>query len=341
MSKKIHEKGTAVSSYLKSWFKTFSAGLTVFCLVTLIFLPFLSQTQTYQYLLIRQFTLAMIFSIFAASWDFLAGIAGQVNFGHAMFLGIGGYACAYFIKYQYVSIWISIVIGAIAAIIAGFFIGIACLRVKGPYLALLTLCLNLILIKLFIMGSLEPIFFGSEGISGLPKISDNPMEEYFTLLIVMVVSLITLIGISKSKFGTILRSIRDDETGASASGINTNKYKVLAFMISGLFAGIAGAFYALYVAGVNPTGNFGQVNSFFAIIMASLGGLGTISGATLGAFFFILTEFAIYRADLNLYIDVYVLFAIILILLVRFAQRGTLKPLIERLRSVWDLIAGK
>jgi branched-chain amino acid transport system permease protein len=110
-------------------------------------------------------------------------------------------------------------------------------------------------------------------------------------------------------------------------------------MISSFFAGIAGAFYALYIGAVNPTGNFGQLNSFLVIIMASLGGLATISGSTVGAFFFIFLEFGLIEAGLLNWVQL--LFAIILIVVVRFAERGILRPALEYLKDFWDIILGK
>ncbi|MFX0080677.1 MAG: branched-chain amino acid ABC transporter permease [Candidatus Hodarchaeota archaeon] len=382
---KLNRKVSAFPRYFKSWVTTFSGGLTIFCILILIFLPLISQGRR---TFIRTLSLALIFCIFAASWDFITGIAGQISFGHAIFFGISGYLCAYFIKYEswfacfiflfvasficlfiifqkkrlhilifflvggdllFVAImfvvyllspiWLAIITGSVGAVFFGLMIGIPSLRLKGPYLALGTLVLNLILLKLFLMGSLADIFFGSEGIPAIPKLTKDPLEEYYIMFIFMIISFIILIQITKSKFGTILKSIRDDEMGAEASGINTTDYKIYAFMISAFFAGFAGAFYALYIGAVNPTGNLGQLNSFLVIIMASLGGLATISGSALGAFFFIFLEFALIEAGLLNWVQL--LFALILIIVVRFSERGILQPALEYLKDLWDILLGK
>ncbi|MFX1500730.1 MAG: branched-chain amino acid ABC transporter permease [Promethearchaeota archaeon] len=382
---RINEKISGLGSYLKSWVTTFNGGLTIFCLLILTILPILSTGQT---VFLRALSLALIFCVFAASWDFLTGIAGQVSFGHAIFFGISGYLCAFFVKYSawvgsfiflviasffclviilpkknyllfiiylvmgdllivggmYLifmldPVWFAIFTGAIGAVFFGLLVGIPSLRFKGPYLALGTLTFNIILLKLFLMGSLSDIFFGSEGIPAVPKLTTDPLEEYFILFIIMIVSFIIIIHISKSKFGTILKSIRDDEVGSDASGINTTKYKIFAFMISSLFAGFAGSFYALYIGAVNPTGNFGNLYSFYAIIMASLGGVATISGSAMGAFFFVLVEFYLIQAQLGDW--VYLTFSIILIIVVRFAENGILRPTLERIKSLWDVLSGK
>jgi len=333
------KKIAQIPGYLKIWIKTFKGALTVLCIIGLILLPFASESPSFQNILLREFTLAMIFAVFAASWDFLAGIAGQVSFGHTIFFGIAGYICAYLIKYLQFPIWFSMAIGAVGAMIFGLIIGVPCLRLKGPYLALGTLAFSLILLSIFLMGSLASIFFGSAGISGLPRLSYDPTIEFFYCLAFMIISFIFLIQITKSKFGTILKSIRDDERGSQASGINVTKYKIYAFMISGFFAGLAGSFYALYITAVNPTGNLGLTNSFFAIIMAALGGIATISGSALGAFFFILVQYVLIQMGLEVW--VYLLFSIILILVIRFAEYGILKPFLERIKDMWDLLLGR
>lgn len=350
----IQEKVTNFPSYLKSWAKSFTGGITLFFLLMLGILPFLSTNEKFLRVFLPNFTLAMIFAIFAASWDLLTGISGQISFGHAIFFGISGYICAYLMKHQDFStppqIVLAIIIGALGAVIFGLVIGIPCLRLKGPYLALGTLAMSLILLKVFLMGSLEPWLYGSEGIYALPSLTKDPVKEYFILFISMIVSFIIIIQISKSKFGTILKSIRDDETGADASGINTTKYKVYAFLLSALFAGIAGAFYALFIGAVNPTGNFGTLNSFFAILMASLGGIASISGSAVGAFFFILVgEYFLVELGTieigNLAIDIapykFAIFAVILMIIIRFAERGVLRPILEHLKDLWDLMLGR
>jgi branched-chain amino acid transport system permease protein len=349
LKEKMKKKITDFPGYLKSWATTFTGGLTIFCLLLLIAIPFFSTDPSYINVFLPQFSLAMIFAIFAASWDLLTGISGQISFGHAIFFGVAGYFCAYFIEYQGAPIWLAIIIGCGMAVVFGFLIGTPCLRFKGPYLALGTLAFSLILLKLTLQGSLADIFFGSEGISGLPSLSDDRVEEYFIIFVFTIISFIALIQISKSKLGTIFKSIRDDETGSDASGINTTKYKVIAFMISAFFAGLAGCFYALYTTAVNPTGNFGTLNSFFAILMASLGGLTTITGAALGAFFFIFIEYILIEIGVinlgALTIDVglwkYAIFAVFLILVVRFAERGILRPILEHLKDLWDVLLGR
>lgn len=317
---------------LKNWLLTFKGGLTLFCLIGLILVPILTQNPYY----LSIFMTAMIFSIFAASWDLLAGFAGQVSFGHAVFFGISGYATSFFLRFLHFPWWISLFIGAIVAVLFGLLIGIPSLRVKGPYLALVTMVSGLILYSLFMMGELSHILGGTEGISQIRPISESSVVVFYIVLIFMTISLSVMIIIGKSNLGTILKAIRDDETGADASGINTTKYKIIAFAISAFFAGISGAFFAMHNRGVNPA-VFQPLYSFYAIFMASLGGIATITGGVIGAFLFIfLTEL------LRDFLDVSILIlSLILIGIIRFAEHGILRPALERLKELYDILIGR
>jgi len=237
-------------------------------------------------------------------------------------------------------------------------VGVPALRLKGPYLALGTLAMSLILYQLFLMGSLgilwEKAFpgtelFGTDGIGQVPPISQVPMVRYFIIFLLMCVTLLILTHIVKSNIGTIFKAIRDDETGAKTSGINTTKYKILAFVISGFFAGIAGSLFALRFSGVNP-GAFQPLYSFYAIIIAAVGGIASISGSVLGAFVFVfLGEMLRLLGDNPIittstfggFVEPIFIFSIILIIMIRFAEHGILKPGLERLQDLWDLVLGR
>jgi len=340
MVKKLEEKISGFPSYMKDWIKTFRGKITIVCLITLSLIPLLTQNKY----LIGIFLTFMIYTIFAASWDFLAGFVGQVSFGHAIFLGVSGYVTAYTIVNFNLTWWLALIIGAIIAVLFGLIVGIPALRLKGPYLALGTLAMSLILFQVFMMGTLsrwwEGIFgtdlFGTDGISRVPSISQDSGIEYIITFLIMCSALLILTHITKSNTGTIFKAIRDDETGAEASGINITKYKIYAFMISGFFAGIAGGLFAMRFRGVNP-GVFQPLYSFYAIIIVAIGGLATISGSAIGAFIFVFAgELLRGTADLS-----FLIFSIILILFVRFAEHGLLKPTLERIQELWDIILGR
>ncbi len=337
MFEKQREKIELFPKYLKSWAGTFKGGLTIFFLIILMIVPLITQSTYY---LGEFFILAMIYSIFAASWDLLAGIAGQISFGHAIFFAISGYISSAFIVYFGVPWILSLIMGAIMAVFFGLLVAIPCLRLKGPYLALGTMALGIILFLLFTMGGLSELLGGSGGVSGVPPISLNPVVEYFITLFIMIIVFIAIIAITKSNFGTILKSIRDDERGSGAQGINTTKYKIYAFMVSGFFAGIAGSLFAMHYRGVNPA-FFQPLYSFYAIVMAALGGIASISGSALGAFFFVFVTRFFENIEIFADVEPLFFFSIILIIVIRFADRGIMAPLIERLKDLWDLLLGK
>jgi branched-chain amino acid transport system permease protein len=315
---------------IKPWAVTFRGTLTILCLLGVFILPLFTSNIYY----LGIFDTANIFVIFAASWDLLAGFVGQTSFGHAAFLGIGGYATAAFARYYGQPWWMAMILGAIVAVLIGLLIGIPCLRLRGPYLALGTLAFSLILADVFLTPSLP--LGGTGGVSHVLPVSPDPSTEYLIILIVMILSVLTMIAISNSRVGTVFKAIRDDETSAEASGINATKYKLVAFMISSFFAGIAGALFALHNSAVSPS-IYAPLYSFYAIIMATLGGIATIFGSLGGAYFFyFLLQFLSGTGSLA-----YLIFAVILIVVLRFASGGVIRPLIERLRQLWDILLGK
>ena len=314
-------------SRFRVWALSFRGGITLLCLVGLLLVPLTGREY-----LARIVITAMILTIFAASWDLLAGFAGQVSFGHAAFFGISGYVTAAFVKFVGAPWFLAIFIGTGWAVVFSLLIGIPCLRLKGPYLALGTLAFALILYNLFLTGTW---LGGTEGISALPNIG-SVFVEFYIMAAFMVASLIIMRAIVDSRLGTILKAIRDDEVGADAAGINTTVYKLVAFMVSGLFAGISGGLFVLDITAVNPA-VYQPLYSFYAIIMASIGGIATIYGSIVGSFLFtLLSEFLRPLAAASLLI-----FATLLILIIRFSEEGVMNPFLEHVRDLWDKIRGR
>jgi branched-chain amino acid transport system permease protein len=335
-SKHFFEEMPPATRRFRSWAATFRGGLTILCLVGVTLFPLVSSNEY----LLGLFVTANIWAIYAASWDFLAGFVGQTSFGHAAFLGIAGYFAAGLAQGIGVKWgqpwWVSVFIGAIMAVLFGLIVGIPCLRLKGPYLALGTLAFTLILTDLFQSSFLSPWLLGSEGVFGIPPLSYDPVVEYLVILAIMVLSLVIMIAIAKSRVGTVLRSIRDDETSAEASGINTTKYKLLAFMISAFFAGISGSLFALHNRAISPPA-FSTLYSFYAIIIAAMGGIATIFGSIGGAYLFTFVSQAL-AGFLEFSMLV---FAVILIIAFRFASGGYVNPLVERLKEFIQVLRGK
>lgn len=200
---------------------------------------------------LRVFTLASIFAIFAASWDLLSGFTGQLNFGHALFFGVGAYSAALINLHWQLAPWLSIPLGALIGVAAGLIVGIPALRLKGTYLALTTLAFPIIVTGLVFT---FPDFTGGElGISGIQKLAPTRIHEYYIISILMLGLCTIMWKITDSNTGIIFHAIREDEIAVRASGVNTTRYKLLAFCLSGFFAGIAGGLYAHFMRIAGPS----------------------------------------------------------------------------------------
>ena len=258
------------------------------CLLLLLF-PVISQEP----FILRVLILASIFAIFAASWDLLSGFTGQVNFGHALFFGVAAYTAAILNRNLGWAPWATVPLGALAAVLAGLLVGIPCLRLRGTYLAFATLAFPLILVG--VVYAIPNITGGELGIYGIAPLSGSRVASYYIAIPSMIVLGFIMWKITDSKIGLIFHAIREDEVTVRASGINTTRYKLLAFCLSGLIAGIAGGLYAHFIKGVGPS-TLELLLSFQVIIWAVFGGIATIYGPMAGVLIlYPLTEFVLMR----------------------------------------------
>ena len=305
---------------------------------------------------------ANIFVMFAASWDILSGYTGQVNFGHAAFIGFGAYTVALLSKYQPdVSNELALLIGTSTAALLGIAIGVPCLRLKGPYLALATLSVAGALVQLtFIFKSQTG---GEDGIANVSAVTEGavtgPLGEklselvlgpltyaglggfdqyiyvsYFVTLTVMVVMVGGLMALGYGKRGLVLRSIQQDELAAEAAGVPLTRYKLAAFVLSAACAGLAGGLYA-QVRGTVALDLLAVDLSLLVIIIAAFGGAGSIIGPALGAYAVILLQgYYLDRAS-SLFVEHPELklgsFSLLLIIVLLVQPRGLVPPLLQRL----------
>ena len=216
--------------------------------------------------------------ILATSLNLSAGFLGQLPLGHAGFMSIGAYTCALFTMAvdmpAAVEFPLGLLIGGVAAALCGVIIGLPALRLRGDYLAIITLgfgeIIRVIILNLDFTG-------GAFGLKGIPKYTTIPVV--FVCVVITIFAIHTLI---KSRHGRAILSIREDEIAAEASGISTTYYKVLAFSFSAFFAGIAGGLYAHYLSILGPA-NFGFMKSVEILVMVVLGGLGSMMGSVVSA----------------------------------------------------------
>jgi len=276
--------------------------------------------------ILRVFTLASIFAIFAASWDLLSGYTGQMNFGHAIFFGVGAYGAALFNLHLQIPPWASIPLGALVAVLAGLIIGIPSLRLKGTYLALTTLAFPIILLGLVF--AFPGLTGGELGISGIAKLSPNRVSDYYIVAVLMLGLCMIMWGITDSNTGIIFHAIREDEIAVRASGINTTRYKLLAFSLSGFFAGIAGGLYAHFMRIAGPS-TLEVSLSFQVVIWAIFGGIVTIYGPIAAVFLlYPLLEFMHFAQDYRT-----LMFAVIVLLILLYMPDGLFKWLREKIET--------
>ena len=225
-----------------------------------------------------------IYAILAHSLNIITGHAGQISLGHAAFFGIGAYTSALLYTEATLPFWFSVPLAAITAGIIGALLGIPCLRVRDDFLAITTMGINFVVEAVFLY---IPFFGGAMGIGGinLPDWFRREMSkpEYF-ILIMVVFGLLLLVDyrLGRSWIGLAWASIREDEQAAEAMGVDVVRFKVLAFILGSMIAGLAGGFYAHFLTFIMPQ-NFGFPMSIVILSMVVFGGIGTRWGPLVGA----------------------------------------------------------
>ncbi len=233
-------------------------------------------------------TQALIWALLAASWDLLSGYTGQISFGHAGFFALGAYAAAASTKHLDLSPWVGCAVGALVAGAMGLGVGFPALRLRGHYLALVTLGFAEIL-RLVAQNWLEVTGgpFGIHDYRTFPGLPAEPLAHrqatYWVVLTIVAGAVAAITAVcERTPAGQAFRAIREDDVLAATLGLNTTAYKLLAFALSAAFAGLAGTLYAYYVLLVSPSVASAATTSL-VIGMAVFGGLGTIWGPVLGA----------------------------------------------------------
>jgi branched-chain amino acid transport system permease protein len=231
---------------------------------------------------------AAVWALLAASWDLLSGYTGQVSFGHAGFFAVGAYAAATATKHAGLSPWLGLPFGAAVAGALGLLAGFPALRLRGHYLALVTLGLAEI-VRLVAQNwlALTGGPFGIHDFATYPGLPAGALglrqARYLVTLGVAAAAVAAMAFVCETTAaGRAFRAIREDEVLATSLGINTTLYKLLAFGLSAAFAGLAGTLYAYDVQLVSPSVASAGTTSL-VIVMAVFGGLGTIWGPALGA----------------------------------------------------------
>jgi len=249
-----------------------------YALVAIAFAVVLPVFVRGEYLVGHVFTMILILAVYASSWNLLA-YSGQGSLGHAAFLGIGGFASALSAVGLGVPPLIGLFLGAIISAIIGLLIGLACVRLKAWFLGMVTFGFAIIIGTIF--SQFDSVFHGVDGFA-TPSIVPQGVPFYYVTLAIAASSIAAIFWVMRSKWGLAFKAIRENEPEAKMIGINTWKYKLLAFVISTFFAGLAGGLCAesqLFI----QLDIFSIDNSFMPLIMSVIGGLGTIEGPIIGS----------------------------------------------------------
>ena len=248
--------------------------------------------------------LTFLFIILVVSWDLTTGYTGQLNLGHTVFVGIGGYVAAllqvperfkgspleFMITMPKIPIWLDMIIGGILAALFGLVIGIITLRLKGWYFALVTAILPLVFVEMTLI--FRETLGGEEGFSiGFENaLAQTTIGKYYIALVIMAISVLFMHFILNSRLGLKFMAVRDDEDLAESVGIDTVKYKLISFTISSFFAGVAGAAMVHYRLVVSP--DLFDIPLMLLIILAAvIGSLGTFIGPIIGAIIVYILKF--------------------------------------------------
>jgi branched-chain amino acid transport system permease protein len=224
----------------------------------------------------------------ASNWNLTGGFTGYIDFGHAVFFGLGAYGTGIFMQQMGINAaslnegfsvaFLPILGGAIVAAIFALGIGSATLRLKGPYFSISMLGTFYAMREIIRVS--RPLTGGGQGLM-LPPFLDRELFYYLTLgLAIFVVTMIWLIR--RSEFGASLVAIREDEIGAEMRGINTTMHKITAFMIAAFFGGIVGGLWAIQNTFIDPDIVFFESRTVDLVMMTMLGGLGTVAGPVIG-----------------------------------------------------------
>ncbi|MEO7032119.1 MAG: branched-chain amino acid ABC transporter permease [Herbaspirillum sp.] len=280
--------------------------------------PFLANNDYY----LTVMSTAYIFALATLGLNLITGYTGQYNLAHSGFMAVGAYTVGILTVDYQVPFWVAFALSGFVAAAIGFFVGILSLRLKGHFFAIFTLCIGYIMYLL--VEKWESLTHGTVGIIGIPAPGpiggiefDTPITLYYLVLVVLAISIWAMQRIVSSLLGRSFIAVRNSEELAEALGINLMRTKVLAFMLSVFYAGIAGGLYAGFVRFLGP-GIAGVEHTFDMTIYMLIGGLGTVLGPLLGSVAMPwLTQYLQFLQDYR-----FIVFGPLLIVLIIFLPNG-------------------
>jgi branched-chain amino acid transport system permease protein len=268
----MHRLGSVPRSHL----------VALLALLVLALYPAVQPYDTYYQTVL--FTTFMI-GVQAVSWNIISGYGGYISLGHSAFLGIGSYTAAIIALHSGVNpLWVA-PLGGVVAVVLAVLVGSVVLRTRGHAFVIITIAL--LLSAQIVATNWRSLTNGSDGITlDLPPWSRDIQNIPFYLIMLFLFAFTVLFSalIRRTKFGTGLVAIREDEGKAAAIGVDTTRYKVTAYAASAFFIGVAGGVYAYFLTFLNPVGSFSILGSVTIVLAALAGGRGTLYGPVVGAF---------------------------------------------------------
>jgi ABC-type branched-subunit amino acid transport system ATPase component/ABC-type branched-subunit amino acid transport system permease subunit len=256
--------------------------VALLALLVLALYPAVQPHDTYYQTVL--FTTFML-GVQAVSWNIISGYAGYISLGHSAFLGIGSYTAAIIASHSGVNPLLLAPLGGVVAVVLATLVGLVVLRASGHAFVIITTAL--LLSAQIVATNWRSLTNGSDGITlELPPWSRDIQNVPFYLIMLLLLALTVLFSalMRRTKFGTGLVAIREDEGKAAAVGVNTTRYKVTAYAASAFFVGVAGGVYAYFLTFLNPVGSFSILGSVTIVLSALAGGRGTLYGPVVGAF---------------------------------------------------------
>ena len=289
-----------MSEGVKEWSKAKWLGLALVA-IALIALPFALASAGTAW--VRITNLAILFILLSLGLNIVVGFAGLLDLGYIAFFAVGAYAYALLASPHFnihLPFWVILPIGALVACLFGVLLGAPTLKLRGDYLAVVTLGFGEI-IRIFLNNLSNPVNItnGPQGIARIDPFRlgtfdfsktetimglnfSSPIKYYYLLIVVMVAVIIINLRLQNSRIGRAWEAIREDETAARAMGINTTRIKLLAFAMGASFGGVAGGMFAAIQGFISPE-SFVLVESIMVLAMVVLGGMGNVWGVVLGA----------------------------------------------------------
>lgn len=279
-------------------------------------LPLLGLSSYWMHILI----LVIMWSVIGMAWNLLGGYCGQVSFGHAAFFGVGAYTAGILYNKAHLSAWWGMPLSIVFVTIVALIIGYICLRLRGPFFALGTLAIGVIL-----RVTAENLTGITEGDLGIMLQERTWIDKTWYFYIVLALAVVTFIAVKmiiESKLGYYFVAIREDQDAAESLGINTTLYKTVALSLSAVFTGLAGAFYMNYMGYIDPKIVFALHDiSIVTIMVVMVGGVATYWGPFVGAIIMVFLA-EIIRTIPKLGAAHHTFFGILLIVIIIFLPNG-------------------